>query len=1326
MQNRMKALQILTALILALLAFGPLPQQAVEAQTTGSTSLVIYEAYGGGGSTGTTAPLATFQNDYVVLFNMSSSSINLSDYELRYYSVGATTFSSKVTLSGSIAAGGYFLIKSGTTGTGDSAVENPDFTASINMSASSFAVEIYGVTEGKSVDLVGFGGAATKDTAAAPALSKLHSGQRIARCIDTDDNSQDFKLLLNPPAPYNTGTTLAPCTPSAPSVSSLAYSKDASDLALITTDFSLTFNVAVTFTAASITCGTDTITTTLSPVTATDPTAGDTQWTVNPDTDLPYGTNCSLNIAADAVHDLATPPLPMAAPYTYAFDTQPVPPVHASVASAVMAQDAYGVFPDTTIVLTFDQAVTPTLDWYSLVCDGSTVSSSVSADASSTQFTITPAAALPLGKACTLTIGAANLTPNLGQDYVLSIPVRPTTDAAPVFIGSVPAANATGVLPEATISLTYSEAVNFIPGNSATLLCGGTEVSFTTANKTDDPATLVFTPTAPLPAGNTCTLTVPPAAVSDADLMDPPDNPDAELTLSFSTLNTIMQVQGSGDATSLAGQTVTVRGVVTILLPAFRGYGLQDLNGDGNPATSDGIFVFTNSTSPLPNLNVGDLIQITGKVSEYFNQTQITATTFTKLSTEPVQLAATPVSLPMTAAQRESVEGMLVTFPQALTISEYYDYGRYGTVALTGSRHYTPTALFPPGPQAVAEMERQAMDTILLDDLINSQNPAPLRHPDGSVFSLDNRFRGGDTFAGITGFVHYSFDEYKIQPTTGAIYTALNNRPPAPEITPGELRVASMNVLNYFTTIDNSGNICGPSGNMECRGADTQEELTRQRNKILSALTGMQADIVGLVEIENDRPGQPANYAVQDLVDGINTALGGTDWKVVNTGAVGTDVIKVALIYNSAKVTAVGPYAAIKATDGFDVSVQRPTLAQTFRDHASNELLTIAVNHLKSKGSECAGDPDLLDGQGNCNLTRTKAAKALVKWLSNDPTGQGSDQFLIIGDLNAYPLEDPIMAIQAGPDGVEGTADDFINTVMRFSGQHAYSYGFDGAVSYLDHGLANRRLASYILDADYWHINADEPSVLDYDMSFKPAAIDALYEPNAYRSSDHDPVLISLLLNHPPMANDDFYQTYDNTQLSVNSLDGVLANDVELNKYDKVTASLVTPPANGTLVLNADGSFVYTPNANFAGQDTFTYSMDTDFFFRTQSGMTDTATVTIEVISTGEIPVAVADTYTVDSGQTLTVAAPGVLVNDTDADGDPLTAILVSSASKGTLTLRADGSFTYVPQAGFFGADSFTYKANDGETDSNTVTVTIHVLEKKAEPPKIFLPFVNR
>ena len=130
-----------------------------------------------------------------------------------------------------------------------------------------------------------------------------------------------------------------------------------------------------------------------------------------------------------------------------------------------------------------------------------------------------------------------------------------------------------------------------------------------------------------------------------------------------------------------------------------------------------------------------------------------------------------------------------------------------------------------------------------------------------------------------------------------------------------------------------------------------------------------------------------------------------------------------------------------------DVSVQRPTLAQTFRDHASNELLTIAVNHLKSKGSECAGDPDLLDGQGNCNLTRTKAAKALVKWLSNDPTGQGSDQFLIIGDLNAYPLEDPIMAIQAGPDGVEGTADDFINTVMRFSGQHAYSYGFDGAVS---------------------------------------------------------------------------------------------------------------------------------------------------------------------------------------------------------------------------------------------------------------------------------------
>jgi len=170
------------------------------------------------------------------------------------------------------------------------------------------------------------------------------------------------------------------------------------------------------------------------------------------------------------------------------------------------------------------------------------------------------------------------------------------------------------------------------------------------------------------------------------------------------------------------------------------------------------------------------------------------------------------------------------------------------------------------------------------------------------------------------------------------------------------------------------------------------------------------------------------------------------------------------------------------------------------------------VNHLKSKGSACddVGDYDLGDGAGDCNLTRTEAAKALVDWLATDPTGSGDSDFLIIGDLNSYDKEDPIDAIKAGSDDILGTEDDYLDMIFEIQGEAAYSYVFDGQTGYLDHTLASVSLTGEITGVTIWHINADEPSLIDYDMTFKQDAQDALYEPNAYRSSDHDPVIIGL------------------------------------------------------------------------------------------------------------------------------------------------------------------------------------------------------------------------
>src|SRR5439155_6720999 len=165
---------------------------------------------------------------------------------------------------------------------------------------------------------------------------------------------------------------------------------------------------------------------------------------------------------------------------------------------------------------------------------------------------------------------------------------------------------------------------------------------------------------------------------------------------------------------------------------------------------------------------------------------------------------------------------------------------------------------------------------------------------------------------------------------------------------------------------------------------------------------------------------------------------------------------------------------------------------------------------------------------------------------------------------------------------------------------------------------------------------------------------------------------------------------------------GVLANDADADG-DALTAALVNPPANGALTLNADGSFTYTPNANFNGLDSFTY--------RANDGTDDSspATVTITVNAVNDAPVANNDSYGTDEDTPLVVATPGVLGNDTDIEGSPLTATLVSGSGNGTLTLNPDGSFTYTPNAGFNGMDSFTYKANDGAADSLPATVTISV-----------------
>jgi predicted extracellular nuclease len=594
----------------------------------------------------------------------------------------------------------------------------------------------------------------------------------------------------------------------------------------------------------------------------------------------------------------------------------------------------------------------------------------------------------------------------------------------------------------------------------------------------------------------------------------------------------IHEVQGNGASSPLVGQTVIVEGIVVGDFQDglsgtngdFNGFHIQeeDADADADPLTSEGIFVF-DGNSPIVNVAIGDLVRVQGAVSEFSGLTEITSFTgVTVLSSgNPLPTAAT-LSLPVTAVSDfEAYEGMLVTFPQALYISEYFNFDRFGEIVLTSERHLTPTAEFEPGPDSMQAAADFLLDKITLDDGRSNQNPDPAIHPNGSAFDLTNLFRGGDTVANVTGIMDFAFSLYRIQPTQGADYTATNPRPTTPEDVGGSVKVAAMNTLNFFLTLDTTTSDtgpgpCGGNQNLDCRGADANQplEFTRQRDKLLAALTGLNADVVGLNELENTPGVDPLGDPTNGVVAGLNATFGPGTYSYIDTGVIGTDAIRVGLIYKPATVVPVGSFAILDSTvdPRFIDTKSRPALAQTFEEVATGERFTVVVNHLKSKGSDCndVGDPDTGDGSGNCNLTRKAAAEALVDWLATDPTGSGDSDFLIMGDLNSYDKEDPIDAIKAGSDDTSGTGDDYTDLVFQFQGEDAYSYVFDGQLGYLDHALASSSLVGQITGVADWHINADEADLIDYDTSFKLAPQDAIYAPDAYRSSDHDPVLVGL------------------------------------------------------------------------------------------------------------------------------------------------------------------------------------------------------------------------
>ncbi|NJR65474.1 MAG: ExeM/NucH family extracellular endonuclease [Leptolyngbyaceae cyanobacterium CRU_2_3] len=332
------------------------------------------------------------------------------------------------------------------------------------------------------------------------------------------------------------------------------------------------------------------------------------------------------------------------------------------------------------------------------------------------------------------------------------------------------------------------------------------------------------------------------------------------------TLSKIYEIQGSGTASTKIGQIVTIEAVVTGDFQGsngLNGFYVQEAVGDGNTTTSDGIFIFApNSTD----VSVGQIVRLTGRVSEFSNQTQLDNISGLSVIGSGA-IAPLALDLPVTAAtDLERYEGMLVTFPETLTVTENFNLGRFGEVLLSSEgRLFNPTNSIDPtdipttGTEndqnniaaVTAQQNANNLRDILLDDGSNIQNPAtvPFLNQDGTL-------RTGSTVTSLTGVLGFGFDTYRLQPTATPNFVNANPRTAAPDAVGGNVKVASFNVLNYF----NGDGLGG--GFPTSRGATTLAEFERQSAKIVSAIAALDADVVGLIEIENDGDGPRSAIAI--------------------------------------------------------------------------------------------------------------------------------------------------------------------------------------------------------------------------------------------------------------------------------------------------------------------------------------------------------------------------------------------------------------------------------------------------------------------------------
>lgn len=637
---------------------------------------------------------------------------------------------------------------------------------------------------------------------------------------------------------------------------------------------------------------------------------------------------------------------------------------------------------------------------------------------------------------------------------------------------------------------------------------------------------------------NTAATTAFPAGTfsteGGGEVVVEPEVPTVELGECSTDATLISAIQGSDDASAEVGNSHIVEAVIT----GFRadGFFIQEetVQSDDDATTSEGLFV-DGSTD----FEAGHIIRLYGEVGENYGLTTLTM----DADVTPADCGAsddvltTELAMPYDV-DLETLEGMLVSVTDA-TVTSQNNLWRYGELVVSDSIKRQPSDVAAPLSEAYeAAVEAAEASLLTIEDDNSNSYPDDISY--FPTFSYANAIRVGDTVT-AAGPLNYSFGTYRINPTD--VITVTSGREANPVVTEGNLSIATFNVLNYFNgEVTDSGEVTFDYD--ANRGAEDETEFALQEGRIVEAIVGLNADVVGLMEIENDGFGDDS--AIQALVTAINAELAEEEQytfvSTADSSIIGTDAITVGLLYRASVVVPAGDAQIvdmpIQQIDEDSVAQMRAALVQTFTHVESEKTFAVAVNHFKSKGSECAEDlaEDVSDTdviQGSCNALRVSAAITLAEALADESM---PERVLILGDLNAYSAEDPVALLtDYTPEDRGYTIKTAINTDMDEGesvevetsyGYHnlaeefdadGYSYWYYGTeqVGSLDHVLASEAFLADAVDGAHWNINSPEVYQLTYDqaLTYYPDEDGyAFTDVGPYKSSDHDPFIATFSL----------------------------------------------------------------------------------------------------------------------------------------------------------------------------------------------------------------------